>query len=128
MSPSQFILWLKGFLEAAGNNGLQQFQVNKITDTLNKVEDRKGVLLNPKYPCMPITPDTSNDEMVPYSQICPCNTANGGGGVCGCIMGNTMIPKNLKSNLYTTTTELNGLNWQYKDSKNSKAEQILIHD
>jgi hypothetical protein len=117
MSPSQFTLWLKGFLEAAGNNGLQQYQVNKITDTLNKVEDRKGVLLNPKYPWGPITPDTSNDEMVPYGTICGCNPANGGNGVCGCIMGNTMVPKTSKSNIYTSTTDTSKFDWRYKDKK-----------
>jgi hypothetical protein len=30
-------------------------------------------------------------EMIPYSNICPCNPANGGSGTCGCTMGNTMI-------------------------------------
>jgi hypothetical protein len=117
MTPSQFTFWLKGFLEAAGNNGLQQFQVNKITDTLNKVEDRKGVLLNPKYPCMPITPDTSNDEMVPYGTICGCNPANGGSGICGCIMGSKLVPRDSKSNIYTSTSENIPFNWQYQDKK-----------
>ena len=62
MTPQEFTIWLKGFLEAAGNNGLQQYQVNKITDTLNKVEDRKGVLLNTKYPWTPITPDKDGKQ------------------------------------------------------------------
>ncbi len=131
MSPSQFTFWLKGFLEAAGNNGLQQYQVNKITDVL------KGVDYTPSYPVLDPTlnpiPYTTSDDKVPYSTICGCNPANGGSGVCRCVMGNKLVPKDYhtKSNLYTTTTELNGLNainWNFKDSKNSKAEQILIHD
>lgn len=115
MSPSQFTFWLKGFLEAAGNNGLQQYQVNKILDVL------KGIDYTPSYPLSSPIPYTSNDEMVPYGTICGCNPANGGSGICGCIMGNKMVPKNYrdtKSNLYTTTTELNGLNainWDFKE-------------
>lgn len=49
-------------------------------------------------------------EEVPYGTICPCNPANGGSGICGCTMGNTMV-KNPKKYLYktnfgTTTTQL----------------------
>ena len=31
-----------------------------------------------------------SDE-VPYSSICGCNPKNGGSGVCGCTLGNTMV-------------------------------------
>ncbi len=34
-----------------------------------------------------------NYNKVPFSTICPCNPANGGSGICGCIMGNTMVDK-----------------------------------
>ena len=33
-----------------------------------------------------------NDDMVPYGETCSCNPKNGGSGVCGCVMGNTMVP------------------------------------
>jgi hypothetical protein len=33
-------------------------------------------------------------EKVPYSMICPCNPSNGGNGVCGCTMANTMVQIN----------------------------------
>ena len=116
MTPSQFTLWLKGFLEAAGNNGLQQFQVNKITDTLNKVD------YTPSYPVLdptlnPISYPTADDK-VPYGTICGCNPANGGSGICGCIMGNKLVPRDRKSNIYTTTSENIPFNWQFKDGKN----------
>ena len=112
MTPLQFTIWLQGFLEAAGNNGLQQYQVNKITDTLNKVDH------TPSYPMSSPIPYTTNDEMVPYGTICGCNTANGGSGICGCIMGNKLVPRDRKSNIYTTTSENIPFNWQFKDSKN----------
>lgn len=31
------------------------------------------------------------DGKVPYRNICSCNPANGGDGVCGCVMGNTLV-------------------------------------
>lgn len=30
-------------------------------------------------------------ERVPYHTICSCNPANGGSGVCGCVMGNMLV-------------------------------------
>ena len=33
-----------------------------------------------------------NDDMVPYSETCSCNPKNGGSGICGCVMANTMVP------------------------------------
>lgn len=47
-------------------------------------------------------------EKVPYGSICSCNPANGGSGICGCIMGNQMVPNPKLSgtldNLSRTTT------------------------
>jgi hypothetical protein len=34
-------------------------------------------------------------EKVPYSMVCPCNPTNGGSGVCGCTMANTMVNRNI---------------------------------
>lgn len=47
------------------------------------------------------------DEVM-YSEICPCNPKNGGNGICGCILGNKMVPNPKKytypvSNWGTTT-------------------------
>jgi hypothetical protein len=33
-----------------------------------------------------------NDDMVPYNTTCSCNPKNGGSGLCGCVMANTMVP------------------------------------
>lgn len=34
---------------------------------------------------------SSEPDEVPYASICSCNPANGGSGICGCIMGNQMV-------------------------------------
>lgn len=33
-----------------------------------------------------------DDDMVPYSETCSCNPKNGGSGICGCVMANTLVP------------------------------------
>ena len=34
-------------------------------------------------------------EKVPYSTVCGCNPANGGSGMCGCVIGNQMVDPDL---------------------------------
>lgn len=38
---------------------------------------------------------------VPYHTICSCNPINGGSGICGCTMANTLVdnPNNLKASI-----------------------------
>lgn len=45
-------------------------------------------------------------EKVPYWTICSCNPANGGSGICGCVIANEMVDKNsnTNSNINTSTT------------------------
>jgi hypothetical protein len=45
---------------------------------------------------------TSDDDLVPYHTICGCNPANGGSGICGCVMANQMVRKG--GGTFTTTT------------------------
>jgi hypothetical protein len=45
----------------------------------------------------------SGPEEVPYHEICSCNPANGGSGICGCVTGNMLVPKNNRNNFFTTT-------------------------
>lgn len=33
-------------------------------------------------------------DKVPYHTLCSCNPANGGSGICGCTMANTMVDPN----------------------------------
>jgi hypothetical protein len=48
-----------------------------------------------------VTINNIPDE-VPYSDVCGCNPKNGGSGVCGCVMGRTMVPNPKK---YGSTTK-----------------------
>ena len=54
------------------------------------------------------------DEVI-YGSICPCNPSNGGSGICGCIMGNQMVPNPKKfgpldstTTYFTTTGKIDG--------------------
>jgi len=44
-------------------------------------------------------------EKVPYGTLCSCNPANGGSGICGCVMANQLVDPDLwgKTNFDTTT-------------------------
>jgi hypothetical protein len=46
----------------------------------------------PVQPWVSIPYDGGKTDLVPYYTICSCNPANGGSGVCGCVMANTMVP------------------------------------
>jgi hypothetical protein len=44
-------------------------------------------------PFIPTPGFTIQPEMVMYCEICSCNPKNGGNGICGCTIGNQMVPK-----------------------------------
>lgn len=49
-------------------------------------------------------------DQVPYGELCSCNPKNGGSGICGCVMGNKMVPNPKKqgygTNYTSTTTDI----------------------
>jgi len=63
-------------------------------------------------PFIPTPGFTINEpDEVTYGEMCSCNPKNGGSGICGCVMGNKMIP-NPKKYGYpkintTTSTDIN---------------------
>jgi len=74
--------------------------------TYEKVENtniqKNNSILGHGYIAIPCgTPDK-----VPYYTICNCNPINGGSGICGCTIGNTMVnnPKHININATTTST------------------------
>jgi hypothetical protein len=117
MNPQEFTIWLKGFLDAI--NRIEDHHIEIIRDTLKNV----GEPLT-KAPTFPRS-NIYDGELVPYNTICGCNPINGGSGICGCVIGNKLVPRNSnsKSNIYTTTTDNIPFNWQYKEP----TKQIL-HD
>jgi DNA-directed RNA polymerase subunit RPC12/RpoP len=68
----------------------------KVEDTNIQKNNSIGIIT---IPCG--TPDK-----VPYNTICNCNPINGGSGICGCTIGNTMVnnPKHININATTTST------------------------
>ena len=48
-------------------------------------------------------PCSDMPDEVPYGELCSCNPKNGGSGICGCIMGNKLVP-NPKKNIHKSTT------------------------
>ena len=49
----------------------------------------------PSNPCYP----NSDNDLVTYGEICSCNPKNGGSGICGCVIGNELIPRSFGKTL-----------------------------
>jgi DNA-directed RNA polymerase subunit RPC12/RpoP len=72
-----------------------------------------------------LTVAVPNDDLVPYHTICGCNPANGGNGVCGCIMANQMVRK---GGTTTTTTSTNtGLVSLDEHNSNAWSTQVNMY-
>jgi hypothetical protein len=73
----------------------------------------------PGFSNVPFTSDVPDE--VPYGMICSCNPANGGSGVCGCIMGNKMVknPKKYGGLTYTTFTSSTDINLENSNSSDT---------
>lgn len=71
-------------------------RVMKVIDLYE--EDNATPIPNPFMP----TPGFIVEDEVPYASICACNPKNGGSGVCGCTMGNTLVKRPV--DMRTTTT------------------------
>ncbi len=85
----------------------------KQLDALEKIQDDRSIPHDENIPTWDKSHPggfslSSEPDEVPYGSICSCNPKNGGSGICGCIMGNEMIPNpkkygNPKTNWKTTT-------------------------
>lgn len=90
------------------NYGLTTDAVAQIREEIFKLidlyeEDRTSEVNN-------FTPQTilvGLPDEVPYGSICPCNPTNGGSGICGCVMGNRMVPnpKKYPGSITTASTD-----------------------
>ena len=80
--------------------------INNVLGLIDLYEQDNNQPVNPIPPSYPIPrtgdwaplppnscyPNSDND-MVPYGEICSCNPKNGGSGICGCVMGNKLVPR-----------------------------------
>ena len=82
----------------------------KQLDTLEKIQDDRSIPHDETIPNIPTWDKShpggfslsSEPDEVPYGSICFCNPTNGGSGICGCIMGNKMIPNPKKYGIRLT--------------------------
>lgn len=72
----------------------------KQLETLEAIDGDKSIPHQENVPAFTIPISTDEPDEVPYASICGCNPKNGGSGICGCIMGNKMVPNPKK---YPTT-------------------------
>lgn len=52
---------------------------------------------------------TESNKPKLYSEICPCNTSNGGNGICGCVMANKVINESPSDHKTTDFSDLANL-------------------
>jgi len=101
MTKDQFISYVKGIIDGEMINhqsGLLSPPLKLIKTALENIDAYDGeyrISINNEVP-----------DMVPYHTVCSCNSGNGGSGICGCVMGNKMIPNPAKypSTVGSTTT------------------------
>ena len=118
MTKDEFIFYVKGIIASEMERGRLDGQkisqsdnievdfigpLKLIKDALDKVD-----LSQPNT--LPFTPNLyvgNEPDQVPYGSICSCNPANGGSGMCGCIMANKMVPnpKKYPGSITTTSTD-----------------------
>jgi hypothetical protein len=80
--------------------------INSVLKLLDLYEQDNNQPANPIPPPYPIPRDNkgvplpnptvyprTGDDLVRYGEICSCNPKNGGSGICGCVMGNELIPR-----------------------------------
>ena len=96
--------------------------VKSMDESFGEEEEKEGDFIS-TYNGWP-TPKSDND-LVPYHTICGCNPANGGSGICWCIMANQMVRK---GGTTTTTTSTNtGLVSLDEHNSNAWSTQVNMY-
>jgi len=106
MKQEEFIHYVKGIIDSEIEKGRVDALRNNIPnsdihligplklikDALDSLQGTNGYI-------------TPQSILVPYFEVCACNPKNGGSGVCGCTIGNNMVPNDF---LYkqTVTTDI----------------------
>jgi len=120
MTSQEFIIWLKGFIEGTSASRDLTNEEEIILNKLKEVGEPKTIPNTKDNPWIgkdidPINPykgpwknpyEIKFDipDEIPYHEICSCNSKNGGIGICGCVMGNKMVPNPKKYGTGTTST------------------------
>ena len=86
---------------------ISQFK-SEVFRLIDLYEQDKPFIPTPGFTIGPL-PTNEPDEVM-YGELCSCNPKNGGSDICGCVMGNKMVPNPKKythpvSNWGTTTTD-----------------------
>lgn len=89
MTKDEFIYYVKGIID-------REEQINEsgqLYPTLKLIKSALETITN-NEPDTIFTLKVDNDmpDMIPYSSVCSCNPELGGSGICGCTLGNNMIP------------------------------------
>jgi hypothetical protein len=129
MTENEFIFWLSGYLEGVSHDAQKPNPViQTILDKIKLVKHTKSMETSKKITIdptkvidvpvenpfkdnkwkNPYTVTFDSPDEVPYGEICGCNPKNGGSGICGCVMGNKMVPNPKKHSTITyisTTTD-----------------------
>jgi hypothetical protein len=97
----------------------------KQLETLEAIDGDKTIPHQENVPAFDITSSNYEPDEVPYGSICGCNPKNGGSGICGCVMGNKMVPNPrkypAKTNFGTTTTNTARIDLDSLDSNFTKS-------
>lgn len=109
MTKDEFISYTKGIIASE----LERARIEMLSERRAGDIELAGALrlikdaLDNMQPDSITTPGFSitSPNMVPYSEICSCNPKNGGSGMCGCTIGNTLVPKCSWGKITTTSTQ-----------------------
>ena len=94
--------------------------INNVLGLIDLYEQDNKQPVNPTPPPYPIPRSTgwpplksipipdyphTGDDLVRYREICSCNPKNGGNGICGCVIGNELVPRSFGKTLNTLRNE-----------------------
>ena len=116
MTKDEFISYTKGIIalemEKARLEMIKDWTVDiQLAGALKLIKDALDNI-TPEAPItytQGVTNISTNTEMIPFYELCSCNPKNGGSGICGCVMGNKLVPKNSWGASNITTYEKNSI-------------------
>jgi hypothetical protein len=97
---------LKTLIQAASDRAVSVYNYHQeVMQLIDLFESESQTPVAPPIPYNPgpipqpimfpgAQPPHTGGGKVPYHTICGCNSANGGNGICGCVMANKMVDPN----------------------------------